>query len=385
MPSLRQSGPGIRRQALLLGVIATSWRHSRKVPRSYSSYAHWFCWQAGWPFRLCLCRGRYSLRRAPELELLDRTGQPLRVARPGDGPFRRPLEYGEIPQPLIQATLAAEDRRFWRHPGVDWRATARAAWQWAIHRHVVSGGSTITQQLIKLAEPRPRNLRTKLIEAVQALRLEQVWDKQRILAAYLNRLDYGNFNRGCAAAADFYFAKPLRDLSPAECALLAALPQAPTRLNPHAHFERAVKRQQWVLGQMRQAGWLTEAQFQRATQEPLHLAAARRVFEAPHFVDLLLSVGSRKTGRRAWAHASTVRRPARSWSAPVLWRSRNRGCRSRSARGLAQSKTLAPPRGPVLRTTLDLALKPFRRNGLAPAPVPLEGTARFRWRDRGAR
>ena len=87
---------------------------------------------------------------------------------------------------------------------------------------------------------------------MQALRLEQVWDKQRILAAYLNRLDYGNFNRGCAAAADFYFAKPLRDLSPAECALLAALPQAPTRLNPHAHFERAVKRQQWILGQMRQ-------------------------------------------------------------------------------------------------------------------------------------
>src|ERR1035438_4979092 len=227
--------------------------------------------------------------QVPGVEFLDRTGQPLRVVHPEGSPFRRPVTYGEIPQSLIQATLAAEDLRFWRHPGVDWRATGRAAWQLALHRRVVSGGSTITQQLIKLAEPRPRTFGTKLVEAAQALRLEQVWDKQRILAAYLNRLDYGNFNCGCAAAADYYFAKPLGDLSPAECALLAALPQAPTRLNPHSHFDRAVKRQQWILGQMRQAGWLTETQFRRAIQEPLHLAAARRVFEAPHFVELLLS------------------------------------------------------------------------------------------------
>ena len=105
---------------------------------------------------------------APELEFLDRTGQPLRVVRPGDSAFHRPIEYGEIPQSLIQATLAAEDRRFWRYPGVDWRATARAAWQFALRRRVVSGGSTITQQLIKLAQPRPRSLRTKLIEAVRS-------------------------------------------------------------------------------------------------------------------------------------------------------------------------------------------------------------------------
>ena len=280
-------------------------------------------------------------KQSAELQFVDRAGQPLRVARPYDGPFRRPIEYGEIPQPLIQATLAAEDRRFWRHPGVDWRATVRAAWQWAIHRHVVSGGSTITQQLIKIAEPRPRNLRTKLIEAVQALRLEQVWDKQRILAAYFNRLDYGNFNRGCAAAAEFYFAKPLRDLSPAECALLAALPQAPTRLNPHAHFQRAVKRQQWVLGQMRQAGWLTEDQWQRATREPICLAAAHRVFEAPHFVDLLLSAGL--------------------------------------PRDMPEEVNT-----PVLRTTLDLALNRFAETALRQHLSRLQRAARLRRRHRSA-
>jgi penicillin-binding protein 1C len=228
--------------------------------------------------------------QVPELEFLDRAGRTLRTVRPDNQPFRRVVEYGEIPQPLIQATLAAEDRRFWKHSGVDWRATLRAAWQAACHRHIVSGGSTITQQLIKLAEPRPRTLRTKLIEAAQALRLEQVWDKQRILAAYLNRLDYGNFNRGCAGAGQFYFAKPLRDLSAAECALLAGLPQAPSRLNPKSHFARAVNRQQWVLGQMRLAGSLSEDEFKRAMGEPLRLAAAKRSFEAPHFIDLVLAM-----------------------------------------------------------------------------------------------
>ncbi len=223
----------------------------------------------------------------PEWEFVDRKGEPLRAVRPDGSPFAQNATYAEIPQRLIDATLAAEDRRFWEHPGVDWRGTARAAWQLVTHRRVVSGGSTITQQLIKLAEPRPRTLRTKLIEMVQALRLEQRWNKQQILSEYLNRLDYGNLNRGCAAAAAFYFGKPLQDLSPAECALLAGLPQAPTRLNPRAHFDRAIKRQRWILGQMRDDGWLTAEQFERSCREPVQLARNPRTFEAPHFIDLI--------------------------------------------------------------------------------------------------
>ena len=89
-----------------------------------------------------------------ELEVVDRNGQTLRAVRPEDSSFHRQVEYAEIPAGLVQATLAAEDRRFWRHPGVDWRATLRAAGQWASHGRVVSGGSTITQQLVKLAQPR---------------------------------------------------------------------------------------------------------------------------------------------------------------------------------------------------------------------------------------
>ena len=225
----------------------------------------------------------------PGFEITDRHGQPLRLVRRDDGQFERRVAFPQIPPALIQATLAAEDQRFWQHPGVDLRANLRAGWSLVRHRRIISGASTITQQLIKQTEHRPRTWRTKIIEAAQALRLEQIWDKQRILAEYLNRVDYGNLNSGCAQAARFYFDKPLAELSAAECALLAGLPQAPTRLNPLRHFERAQKRQQWILRRMHECGFLTEAEFARATVEPLRLARAGRSFEAPHFVDWLLA------------------------------------------------------------------------------------------------
>ena len=225
----------------------------------------------------------------PSVELVDRNGRSLRQARAEEGQFHRTITYAGLPQSLIDATLAAEDKRFWHHHGVDWRATFRALWQNARHGRVVSGGSTLTQQLIKLAGRRPRNWSSKLIEAAQALRLEQVWDKQRILAAYLNRIDYGSLNAGCAAAAEHYFAKPLRDLSAAEAAFLSGLPQAPSRLNPHRRFELAKKRQEWILARMEMTGALRPEERARAVAEPLRLASPGRTFRAPHFVDLLLA------------------------------------------------------------------------------------------------
>jgi penicillin-binding protein 1C len=226
----------------------------------------------------------------PQVELLDRHGAPLRIVRPSNEPFNRAATYAEIPQALINATVSAEDKRFWDHSGADWRATARAAWQLLRHQRVISGGSTITQQLIKNAEARPRTFITKLREALLACRLERTWSKQEIIAAYLNRIDYGNLNTGCAAAADFYFGKPLPDLSVAECALLAGLPQAPTRLNPLRNPGRALKRQQWILARMFENGYLTREELERARAEALPRATgAHRPFNAPHFVEFLLS------------------------------------------------------------------------------------------------
>ncbi len=221
------------------------------------------------------------------VELTDRHGEPLRALPTGDA-FRRVTSFPGFPSVLIAATLAAEDSRFWEHPGVDWRASLRAAYQGVRHRRVISGGSTITQQLIKLADPQPRTLGAKVVEAARALRLEQIWDKQRILAEYLNRLNYGNLCTGGAEAAMFYFRKPLADLSPAEAAFLAGIPQAPTRLNPHRFFDRAKKRQEWILERMRATGRLTATEYGRAIAEPIRLQPARRVFRAPHFADLVL-------------------------------------------------------------------------------------------------
>ena len=223
------------------------------------------------------------------LALQDASGRPLRQLRDGEGFVGRRVTLAEVPQSLIDATVAAEDKRFWSHPGVDWRATVRAAFGYVRHRRVVSGASTITQQLLKLADYRPRTLRTKLLEAARALKLERVWPKDRILAEYLSRIDYGSFNRGCAAAAGFYFDKPLAALSLAEAALLAGLPQAPSRHNPHTNPEGARVRQLYVLERMLANGWITREQREQALEEPLRLAASSRDFRAPHFVDFLIA------------------------------------------------------------------------------------------------
>lgn len=231
------------------------------------------------------------LRKPPEsIELTDRAGHPLRETRVAER-FRREVAYAEIPKSVVHAALAAEDKRFFSHGGVDWRAAGRAAWDSVKAGRRASGASTITQQLIKLSVPRPRTWRTKCIEMATAMRLEQIWTKEEILAAYLNRLDFGNVNFGVAAAANYYFSKPLKDLSDAEAALLMGLPLNPARLNPHTNLAGAQKRQQTVLARMLENGWIEKDAFDRAVAEPLRLAPPRRVFQAPHFVDLVLQSG----------------------------------------------------------------------------------------------
>lgn len=228
----------------------------------------------------------------------DRNGEPLRLLLTSDERFFQPVVLKECAPVFLRATLAAEDKRFWGHSGVDWFSTARAMKEIAVHRRVMSGASTITQQLIKNAEPRPRTVRTKILENLQALKLERAWSKEQILAAYLNRIDYGNLCRGAGTAAWFYFNKPLVDVSPAEAAFLAALPNGPSRLNPHRHFERAKRRQLTILGRMQRLGWLGAAAHRRACAEPIALHREGRAFAAAHFVDLVRQQREVKTDVR---------------------------------------------------------------------------------------
>ncbi len=245
-----------------------------------------------------------GLERSPAVSFVvtDRGGEPLRELLNEGHYARAAVPFERIPARLRQATLAAEDKRFYTHGGVDPWAVLRAGagqagWRQTGERR--SGGSTISEQMIKLAEPRARTLFSKASEAVQAWRLEEVWTKDRILAAYLNRLDYGNLNFGCAEAAHAYFNKPLVDLSVAEAAFLAALPQSPTRLNPYRHLERARQRQQWVLRRMAADGYLAPDELERACAEPLRLCPKRRPFEAPHFVDWTLARDDRNVLTKA--------------------------------------------------------------------------------------
>jgi penicillin-binding protein 1C len=224
---------------------------------------------------------------AQSVALLDRNGIPLRETRVAER-FSHELALKEVPPHVVAAVLAAEDKRFFSHHGIDWLATGRALVSGLIHGRIVSGASTITQQLVKISAHRPRSLRAKLIESLTALRLEQLWTKDQILAAYLNRLDFGNLNIGLAAAADYYFGKPVSDLSDAEAAFLAGLPKNPRKLNPHVAPDQARRRQLTVLQRMRANHQLDAARYDRAIAESIALRAPRRRFRAPHFVEMVL-------------------------------------------------------------------------------------------------
>jgi penicillin-binding protein 1C len=204
--------------------------------------------------------------------LLDRHGEPITRLTLPDFTRRQPVALDELPPDFIACTLAAEDKRFFSHGGFDFLAASRATRDLLSRGRVVSGASTITQQLVKISRPPvKRALAVKVSELIGARRLEMTWSKQEILTAYLNRLDYGNLRRGPKEAARFYFQKPLSDLSLAECALLAGLPQAPSRLNPLKRPQSAIARRNVVLGRLAEQSIYEASRISSAISEPLNL------------------------------------------------------------------------------------------------------------------
>ncbi len=227
-----------------------------------------------------------KLARLPaSVVLTDRQGTPLRVFLGVDGLDCRP---GYRPAPdhwIAKAIVAAEDRRFWSHPGVDGWAILRAVTQNVLGGHRVSGASTLSTQVIRMMEPRSRTLWTKGIEAFQALQMEERISKQEILRQYLNRAPFGGNIVGLEAAARRYFGKAGAELSLAEAAMLAGLPQSPSRLRPDRHFDRAKKRQAYVLERMEACGFITAREREEAWAQPIHTRRGGYPFRAPHFCD----------------------------------------------------------------------------------------------------
>lgn len=181
--------------------------------------------------------------------------------------------YDEIPPRLIKAFLAAEDRRFFTHGGLDYRGLARAMLANVRSGTIEQGGSTITQQVAKGFLTSDQTLTRKIREAIVSVRMESRLGKQQILEIYLNKIFLGHSSYGVGTAASRYFGKPLADLSLAECALIAGLARAPSRYSPFASLERATKRRAVVLQDMVEAGFIDAAERDAAMEETITLAS----------------------------------------------------------------------------------------------------------------
>jgi penicillin-binding protein 1A len=196
------------------------------------------------------------------------------------GIFRRfetsvPFRKEDVPLVLKQAVVAAEDRNFYRHGGVDLRGTARAFWADYRNRGIVQGGSTITQQYVKLAYVgRKRSVWRKVREAVLASQLDRQVDKEEILYRYLSSIYLGNGAYGVEAASELYFRKPVKDVTLSEAAMLAGLIPAPSRYEPLGNPKLAEEKRRLVLKKMYEQGYITAQQYAEAHSQGLWYAEA---------------------------------------------------------------------------------------------------------------
>ena len=226
--------------------------------------------------------------------VVDRRGAPLYEALSSDDTRSLRLTAATLPPLLVSATVAVEDRRFWRHPGIDPMAIVRAARVNLAAGRVVEGGSTLTQQvavhLLNRQNPqRSRGLLEKLREALVAFRLEQRFEKRELLAWYLNIAPYGNQIAGAERASRAYFGVPAAMVTPAQAAFLAGLPQRPSGFNPYRHKDAAVARQRVVLRRMQAEGGLSEEEARQALADELAFSPQRSPLLAPHFVEMVLA------------------------------------------------------------------------------------------------
>ncbi|HLM76605.1 MAG TPA: penicillin-binding protein 1C, partial [Polyangiaceae bacterium] len=221
--------------------------------------------------------------------ILDRHGVRIREIRSGDGMRARYRSLDELGPLVPRAVIAAEDRRFDHHPGIDPLAIGRAVGQALAAGRVVSGASTLTQQLGRTLVKRPRSLGGKFLEMALALRIEASLEKRAILEHYVNRVTFGPGLRGIEAASRFYFDKPARDLSLAEAAALAGMPRGPSLYDPRRGTDRLERRRARVLDRMVESGFITDADASLAKAEPIALAPKGSGLGAPHLVQGVLS------------------------------------------------------------------------------------------------
>lgn len=204
---------------------------------------------------------------------------------------RIPVKLGEVPSYLPQAMVAIEDYRFYRHAGVDFLGIGRAAFRNLLALRTVEGASTITQQVARtLYLSQIRTYTRKIQEAILALKLEKLYDKQQILEMYINQIYLGHGSYGVEVASRVYFGKSSRELTLAESATLAAVARSPENYSPFRNPESTLRRRSFVLTRMVDLGYITADDAEKARAEPLRLAELQpRIPEAPYFIDYVLA------------------------------------------------------------------------------------------------
>ncbi|MFY3776242.1 penicillin-binding protein 1A [Marinobacter salsuginis] len=222
---------------------------------------------------------------------------------------RAPITIEQIPTIQLQAFMAAEDARFYEHFGVDIKGLARAAIELVSTGEIQSGGSTITMQVAKnYFLSRDRTFIRKFNEILLALQIERELDKNRILELYLNKIYLGNRAYGIAAAAQVYYNKPVSELSLAQMAMLAGLPKAPSAFNPLANPDRAMIRRNWILGRMRDLGYITPDAHGLAVSAPITASynSTETEVDADYVAEMARSEMVRRFGEDAYTDGYTV-------------------------------------------------------------------------------
>ncbi len=224
--------------------------------------------------------------------VLDRHGEVLRMFPDNQGNFVIWSDLSSTPQCLKDAIIAAEDKRFYSHIGFDPIAVIRAVCENVSQMRIVSGASTISEQVVRLIHPRPRTYKSKVIELICSVKLEIQLTKDQIMELYVNLSPMGRNIKGVGLAARTYFSKSVEHINAAEAAMLAVLPRSPARFDPRFESGRARldKEKDKVLRQMAAVGNLTEASLAVMEKAEVPLRSHPFPLEAPHFVDLLLSL-----------------------------------------------------------------------------------------------
>ncbi len=239
---------------------------------------------------------------------------------------RTPISIHKIPQRLINAFLAAEDDRYYSHPGVNYKSLVRASLQLLLTGKKKQGGSTITMQVIRnfLLTPEKTYSR-KIKEMLLSLEIEKTFSKDQILELYLNKIYMGHSSYGIVAAAETYYGKTLTELTLAEQAMIAGLPKAPSTDNPVTHPNRAIERRNYVLRRMAMLGYASQADVDAALIEPdnAHIHRPEPGMIAPYIAEMVRQEMLEKYGEEAYNSGmkvfTTITKPLQETASHALW------------------------------------------------------------------